>query len=239
MCLIIIAIDIHPQYPLVIAANRDEYYHRPTAPLAFWDDMPDVLAGRDLAGGGTWLGISRTGRLAAVTNYRDPAHQDPEARSRGLLITHFLAGSIPADVYFKNLIDAGENYNGFNLVAGDMGRLWWMSNISKEIKKLTPGISGISNRLLDTPWPPVFSRLRFRHRRGRHFQSADRHRRAPRPPTAGHRGRAGMGAHAFPDICGKRYLRHPFLIGYPLPSHREIDLLGADLAGAESAPDAD
>jgi len=155
MCLIIIAIDTHPEYPLVIAANRDEYYHRPTAPLAFWDDMPDVLAGRDLAGGGTWLGVSRTGRIAAVTNYRDPAHQDPDARSRGLLITRFLEGGTPADVYFKNLMDAGENYNGFNLVAGDMGRLWWMSNISNEIKELTPDISGISNRLLNTPWPKL------------------------------------------------------------------------------------
>lgn len=155
MCLIIIAINSHPEYPLVIAANRDEYYHRPTAPLAFWEDMPDVLAGRDLAGGGTWLGVSRTGRIAAVTNYRDPTHQDPDARSRGLLIPRFLAGSTPADIYFKNLIDAGENYNGFNLVAGDIGRLWWMSNISNEIKELKTGISGISNRLLNTPWPKI------------------------------------------------------------------------------------
>lgn len=155
MCLIILAIDVHPEYPLVIAANRDEYYHRPTAPLAFWEDMPDVLAGRDLQGGGTWLGISKTGRLAAVTNYRDPAHQNPDARSRGLLITRFLAGNTPAEAFFKNVINASETYNGFNLVAGDMDRLWWMSNVSNEIRQLETGISGISNRLLNTPWPKI------------------------------------------------------------------------------------
>lgn len=156
MCLIILAIEAHPEYPLVIAANRDEYYHRPTTPLAFWEDMPEVLAGRDLAGGGTWLGISRTGRLAAVTNYRDPVLQDPDARSRGLLVSGFLTGNTPADVYFNNLLDAEKNYNGFNLVAGDMGgHLWWMSNVSKELKQLKPGICGVSNRLLDTPWPKI------------------------------------------------------------------------------------
>ncbi len=163
MCLIILAIDVHPEYPLVIAANRDEYYHRPTAPLAFWEDMPDILAGRDLAGGGTWLGISKTGRLAAITNYRDPAHQNPDARSRGLLITRFLAGNTPADPFFKNVINAGETYNGYNLVAGDMDRLWWMSNVSNEIRRLDTGISGISNRLLNTPWPKI-EKAKFRLR---------------------------------------------------------------------------
>lgn len=155
MCLIILAIDVHPEYPLVIAANRDEYYHRPTAPLAFWEDMPDVLAGRDLQGGGTWLGISKTGRLAAVTNYRDSAHQNPVARSRGLLVTNFLNDGRSPETCFKNLMKSEEIYTGFNLVAGDMSHICWMSNVSKEIRQLETGISGISNRLLDTPWPKI------------------------------------------------------------------------------------
>jgi uncharacterized protein with NRDE domain len=155
MCLIILAIDVHPAYPLVIAANRDEYYHRPAAPLAFWDNMPDVLAGRDLVGGGTWLGVSKTGRIAAITNYRDPARQKPDARSRGLLVARFLAGDMTADTYMQHVLKEKDAYNTFNLVAGDPERIWWMSNVSDEIQQLEPGLSGISNRLLDTPWPKI------------------------------------------------------------------------------------
>ncbi len=157
MCLIILAIDVHPAYPLVIAANRDEYYHRPTAPLAVWDDMPDVLAGRDLVGGGTWLGVSKTGRIAAVTNYRAPGHQKPDARSRGLLVTRFLTGDMAAEAYMQHVRKEKDAYNRFNLVAGDRKRIWWMSNVSHKIQQLTSGLSGISNRLLNTPWPKIVS----------------------------------------------------------------------------------
>ena len=158
MCLIAIATRIHPLYPLIIAANRDEFYHRPTAPLEFWQDHPNILAGRDLEQNGTWLGITKTGRIAAITNFREPASIDPHAPSRGLLINNFLSSDQHPEDYLQAIKDSGEKYNGFNLVVGDMHQLWWYSNKNKDsvnshIVKITPGIHMISNHLMDTPWP--------------------------------------------------------------------------------------
>ena len=153
MCLIAIATRIHPRYPLIIAANRDEFYHRPTSPLAFWKDHPNILAGRDLEQNGTWLGITKTGRIAAITNFRNPASMDSQAPSRGLLVSNFLASDPRPEDYLKTIKNSGKTYNGFNLVVGDMNQLWWYSNKKNDIVKIKPGVHAISNHLMDTPWP--------------------------------------------------------------------------------------
>jgi uncharacterized protein with NRDE domain len=155
MCLIVMALRVHPEYPLIIAANRDEFYHRPTAPLAFWDDQPDILAGRDLQGKGTWLGVSRNGRLAAVTNYRDPSMDKPDAQSRGILVSGYLRGAQSPEAYVQSMRIRGDLYNGFNLIVGTMDELWWISNVNSAYLNISAGIHGISNRLLDTPWPKL------------------------------------------------------------------------------------
>lgn len=153
MCLILVAWHVHPEFPLVVAANRDEFHVRATAPAAFWDDHPQVLAGRDLAGGGTWLGITRAGRFAALTNFRDPNRHRPYAPSRGRLVADFLCGEADIDAYLDTL--APDDYNGFNLLLGDGRRLVAFSNVTHERHELAPGLYGLSNALLDTPWPKV------------------------------------------------------------------------------------
>jgi uncharacterized protein with NRDE domain len=153
VCLILIAWQAHPDYPLVVAANRDEFYARRTASADFWPDHPQILAGRDLEGDGTWLGITRTGRFAALTNYRDPASHKPQAPSRGKLVADFLAGDATIETYLDAL-DATA-YNGFNLLLGDGRKLVAFSNISMQRHELAPGVYGLSNALLDTPWPKV------------------------------------------------------------------------------------
>jgi uncharacterized protein with NRDE domain len=155
MCLILFAWQVHPDYPLVVAANRDEFYARPTAAAGFWTDAPAVLAGRDLEAGGTWLGLSRSGRFAALTNYRAPEHHIAGRPSRGRLVADFLADSCPALDYLERSAVYGRECNGYNLLVGDGERLGWASNVSGEIRELTPGIYGLSNHLLDTPWPKV------------------------------------------------------------------------------------
>lgn len=152
MCLILIAWKAKPDYPLVVAANRDEFYRRPSAPAASWEEAPHVFGGRDLEAGGTWLGITHTGRFAAVTNFRDPA-QPLGSRSRGLLTQDFLLGTNSPENYV-NFID-GALFSGFNLLVGDMENLYYTSNRAAQARKLPPGIYGISNHLLDTPWPKL------------------------------------------------------------------------------------
>jgi len=153
MCLILVAWQVHPDYPLVVAANRDEFYARSTASADFWPESPQVLAGRDLEAGGTWLGITRQGRFAALTNYRDPASHKPQALSRGNLVADFLAGNTPIDAYLDTLDAAA--YNGFNLLLGDGKQLIAFSNVTMQRHALAPGVYGLSNALLDTPWPKV------------------------------------------------------------------------------------
>ena len=156
MCLILFAYRCHPRYELVVAANRDEYYDRATAPLAFWDDAPNILAGRDLKEGGTWLGITRGGRFAAITNYRDPGQFMPAAPSRGQLVSDFLRSGEPASAYLARLMPLANTYNGFNLLLGDGGELHYFSNrANRPPQSLAPGLYGLSNHLLDTPWPKL------------------------------------------------------------------------------------
>lgn len=155
MCLILVAWRVHPDYPLVLAANRDEYHARPSAAAGFWRDCPEILGGRDLECMGTWLGVTRGGKVAAVTNYRDPASESQERRSRGLLASQFLEGDASAAAYISGLEAQGAHYRGFNFLAGDRNGLWWISNRGSGLRSLEPGIYGLSNHLLDTPWPKV------------------------------------------------------------------------------------
>lgn len=156
MCLILVAWRAHPRYPLVIAANRDEFFSRPTAGASFWPDG-HILAGRDIQGGGTWLGISRAGRIAALTNYRDPTRQRGGLPSRGRLVTDFLMSDEPAAAWLHDLAPATGQYNGFNLIVGEVvaSSLACLSSVTGEIRTLEPGIYGLSNHLLDSPWPKV------------------------------------------------------------------------------------
>lgn len=154
MCLILAAWRVHPDYPLVVAANRDEFFARPTAPAAFRPDS-DILAGQDLEAGGTWMGVTRRGRFAALTNFRDPSRQRQGAESRGRLVDGFLAGGpSPAD-YLNEVHRTAGRYNDFNLLVGDGGTLACYSSVSGEIRSLPPGVYGLSNHLLDSPWPKV------------------------------------------------------------------------------------
>ncbi len=155
MCLILIAHGAHSEFPLVIAANRDEYYERPTAKAAFWDDHPHILAGRDLECMGTWLGVTRRGRFAALTNFRDPRERKADAPSRGQLVSDFLASDLDPREYLGNVASRAPQYNGFNLLAGDIERGFYFSSHTGETQQLSPGIHGLSNHLLDTPWPKV------------------------------------------------------------------------------------
>jgi len=155
MCLILIAYRTHPAFPLVVGANRDEFYGRPTAPAEFWKDAPDVLAGRDLQASGTWLGITRSLRFAAVTNFRDGRDLKAGARSRGELTSAFLRGNASARQYLEDVRRQAGEFNGFNLFLADATGLYYYSNRDGEVRHLAPGTYGLSNHLLDTPWPKV------------------------------------------------------------------------------------
>lgn len=155
MCLILFAWRTHPEHSLVLAANRDEVRNRPSRPAAFWPDAPDVLAGRDLFAGGSWLGLNRNGRIAALTNYRDPALTLENKVSRGRLVADFLTTTTPPEAYLETLQKTADDYNGYNLIFGDGESLWVYSNVSRAGQSLAPGVYGMSNHLLDTPWPKV------------------------------------------------------------------------------------
>ena len=156
MCLILFANEASSRYQLILAANRDEFYSRPTAPAAFWEEAPDVLAGKDLKSGGSWMGVTRSGKIAAVTNFRGPGKMWEDAPSRGNLVSDFLMGSESPNVFIDKLRTRARNYNGFNLLLGSAEGLWWYSNRYDEPPHMiVPGIHGLSNHLLDTPWPKV------------------------------------------------------------------------------------
>ncbi len=159
MCLILLAWRAHPAYPLVFAGNRDEAYDRPTAAPDFWSDVPDIFGGRDLEKGGTWLGLARSGRIAAVTNYRERPAAPDASRSRGELTARFLPGTDDPRRYLQQVAFAATEYRAFSLILGDGEDLYYFSNRApgQGIQKLTPGVHGLSNHLLDTPWPKIIS----------------------------------------------------------------------------------
>jgi uncharacterized protein with NRDE domain len=155
VCLIALAWRAHPAYRLIVAANRDEYFARPAAPADFWEDHTHILAGRDLEAGGTWLGITLEGRFAALTNYRNPADRRSGVPSRGALVSDFLGGDAGPAEYVKRVQKTATSYNGFSLLVGDEDSLWFFSNRGSPPLRVAPGVHGLSNHLLDTPWPKV------------------------------------------------------------------------------------
>lgn len=156
MCLILFAVGVSPRYPLVLAGNRDEYHDRPTAPAAYWPPGEQVLGGRDLSAGGSWLAVSRRGRLAAVTNHRDgPGRTGP--RSRGHLVSAFVDGDAPAAAHLDAIAPDHSAYGGFNLLLWQANTMRYGSNRGPANIEVTPGVHGLSNGLLDTPWPKLVS----------------------------------------------------------------------------------
>lgn len=164
MCLLVLAWMSHPRYRLVVAANRDEFHDRPAAPLAWWGDGAPMLAGRDLAAGGTWMGITRAGRFGAVTNFRDLEHVPAtDAPSRGTLVPEFLAGDAEPVEFMERLRESAARFAGFNVIAGGSRSLCYLSNRGGTVpRELEPGIYGLSNHELDSPWPKLLkTRARF------------------------------------------------------------------------------
>ena len=178
MCLILTSWQSHPEYPLVVLANRDEFYERATDPMGWWDDHPNILAGRDRADvkgqSGTWMGISKSGRFAAITNVRAPSEKNPDAQTRGEITAKFLKTSDSPEIFIDTHAHTFNRYNGFNLLATDLScknpELLWLSNrvmMGKNLRprkvmnpqRLNPGIYGLSNGMLDTPWPKVQHRV--------------------------------------------------------------------------------
>lgn len=155
MCLIIFAYDWHPRYKLVLTANRDEFYQRPTQPAGFWPEMPEILAGKDLEYGGTWMGVTKRGYLAALTNFRDPSQHISGAPSRGFLVQDYLIAEPQPEAHLIGLLRTAKCYNGFNLLAGTEDGLFYFSNQQLQVRKILPGVHGLSNSLLDVSWPKV------------------------------------------------------------------------------------
>jgi uncharacterized protein with NRDE domain len=156
MCLVVLAWRVHPRYRLIVAANRDEYHARPTAPMAVWPDAPDILGGRDLSAGGTWLAVDRQRRFGIITNFRDVQAKRPDAPSRGGLIPDWLGGATTPAAFLGQLEPDAQRYAGFNLLLNDADSLGYASNRApKFARALAPGVYGLSNLLLDTPWPKL------------------------------------------------------------------------------------
>ena len=179
MCLILFAWKSHPDYPLVVAANRDEFYERDTEAMTWWPEHPHVLAGRDradvLGSPGTWMGFTKSGRFAALTNVRAPSEKNPDARTRGEISLRYLTGQHKPHSYIQENAKRFDQYNGFNLLMADLSdpenaEMHWVSNrlmMGQNIRPrkvfpeqaLSPGVYGLSNAMLDTPWPKVNHRV--------------------------------------------------------------------------------
>jgi uncharacterized protein with NRDE domain len=170
LCLIALAWRARPDLPLVVAANRDEWRERPAEPAHWWPDHPSILAGRDLKAGGTWMGVTRGGRFAAVTNFRDPSDKRSDAKSRGALVSEFLLGGDSPERFLASLGSRARDYNGFNLIIGDGGSLWYFGSREGMARAIAPGVHALSNHLLDEPWPKV---VRGRERMARALEAAD------------------------------------------------------------------
>lgn len=156
MCLINFNIGSHDKYKMIIAANRDEFYSRPTAPVHYWEDHPNILGGRDLKAQGTWLAVSKSGKIGALTNIRTPEEMTAEAKkSRGELVVNYLLSEKSSKEYLTALAGHSSDYAGFNLLTGTPDELYYMNNYDNKISRVTDGTHGLSNEYLDTPWPKV------------------------------------------------------------------------------------
>ena len=156
MCLINFNIGSHDKYKMIIAANRDEFYSRPTAPVHYWEDHPNILGGRDLKAQGTWLAVSKSGKISALTNIRTPEEMTAEAKkSRGELVVNYLLSKKSPKEYLTALAGHSSDYAGFNLLTGTPDELYYMNNYDNNISRVTDGTHGLSNEYLDTPWPKV------------------------------------------------------------------------------------
>ena len=155
MCLCFFSYKQHPEFELILIQNRDEFYLRPTEQAKFWGTLPDVLGGKDLKNGGMWLGMNRLGRIALVSNYRDPSLKKENANSRGILVRDYLFSCVSTKLYLERVLDELEKYNEFNLIAGDTENLFYLSSRLKKVQRIAPGFYGLSNHLLNTPWPKL------------------------------------------------------------------------------------
>jgi uncharacterized protein with NRDE domain len=174
LCLIVVAWRARDDLPLIVAANRDEWRDRPAEPARWWDGDPALLAGRDLQAGGTWMGVTRSGRFAAVTNFRDPSERRSTALSRGGLVTGYLRSGLAPDAFLAALAPSASDYNGFNLILGDAASLWYFGSREGLARPIEPGVHALSNHVLDEPWPKVV--------RGREAMRAALADRDPLPP---------------------------------------------------------
>lgn len=155
MCLVIFHLQKHPNYKLIVAANRDEFYDRPTASAHFWEDKPNILAGRDLEQKGTWLGINKQGQFATLTNFRDPTLESTDKMSRGEIVTNYLMENIAPKKFLAQLHENRKRYNGFNVLLGNSEKLFYYNNIEQKIKQVSHGTHALSNHMLNTAWPKV------------------------------------------------------------------------------------
>ena len=152
MCLIVFSYQSHPEYELIVAANRDEFYERSTQEAHFWENESHILAGKDLQAGGTWMGISKSGKFSALTNYRDLTTLKENPPSRGALVTDYLRTSDYTEKYLQNILPDAKAYNGFNLLLKDRTGFYHFSNHTMRTTPIEPGVHGVSNAVLDTPW---------------------------------------------------------------------------------------
>ncbi len=160
MCTILFAYKSHPKYPFIFLGNRDEFKNRPSMSAHFWEEHPNVFGGRDLIACGTWTGITKEGRIAFITNHRQLPLKRDVPKSRGALTSEFLVGEEMPRVFLERIQKEHTDYAPFNLVVGDLEELWFYSNIEDEIKPIKPGIHGLSNGFLDTPWYKVEKGMR-------------------------------------------------------------------------------
>ncbi|MFQ3197819.1 MAG: hypothetical protein ACJAUL_000099 [Paraglaciecola sp.] len=161
MCILFIAVNQHQAYPLIIAANRDEFYGRPTAKSCFWDEYPNMLAGKDEQAGGSWMGMNRQGQIAALTNIRDPNYINQWAPTRGKLVSDYLTQSMSEKQYLQTLKQGTDQYNGFNLLFGQWHSLQVYNNHNRQTQCLTTGVYGLSNASLNSPWPKTASGMKL------------------------------------------------------------------------------
>ena len=155
MCLILFSYKQHPHYKLILASNRDEFYERPTKALHRWGDSKSILAGQDKMNKGTWLGITPNWKISAITNYRDLSKIKDNTPSRGLLVSNFLEDNEHPTEYLQKISKLAVDYNGYNLIVGDKTGMFYFSNIKNKIEQIKPGIHGLSNRFLNSPWPKL------------------------------------------------------------------------------------